>query len=203
MRHPVDVPGSSSHTDLMTAPKINPSASDINIPNALSFARLLMTPIVVWSMLREEHLLSLILLLLAALTDIMDGLWARSFHETTTLGTVLDPLADKAFFFGVFLTMGWGLGQFPLWFMYAVVGRDVVLVAGYLILKLMRRPIHVEPTVWGKLYTAVLFVIVAARLVGLHFEITIPFENYGLYGAMGLLFISFLDYLREFVRRSF
>ena len=97
--------------------------------------------------------------------------------------------------------MGWGLGEFPLWFVYVVIGRDLGIVLGYVILKIMRRPNHVDPTIWGKLYTAVLFVIVLVRLVLLHFEWVSPFEMYGLYGVTLLLGISFVSYIKEFARR--
>lgn len=185
----------------MTRPSPSESIFDLNVPNTLSLARLMMAPVVTWGLLREEYLFCIVLLLLAALTDILDGLWARSFHERTSLGTVLDPLADKVFFLSVFLTMGWGLGEFPRWFAYGVIARDLLIVTGYVVLKILRRPSHVDPTLWGKLYTAVLFALVLCRLIALHFELILPFEMYALYGVTGLLGMSLFSYVKEFARR--
>lgn len=66
------------------------------IPNLLSFFRICLIPVIVWLYCsRKEYLWTAAVLLLSGLTDIADGFIARHFHMVSTVGKVLDPVADK------------------------------------------------------------------------------------------------------------
>ncbi len=68
----------------------------LTIPNLLSFFRIALIPVFVWSYcVRRDNTLTAILLLLSGATDIADGFIARTFHMVSDLGKVLDPIADK------------------------------------------------------------------------------------------------------------
>src|SRR3569832_26458 len=80
----------------------------MNLPNALSAARIAVTPLIAalpffdsWAL----RLVAFILFLIAAITDYVDGKLARSRKEETDLGRLLDPLADKALLVGTFVPM--------------------------------------------------------------------------------------------------
>ncbi len=68
----------------------------LTIPNLLSFFRIALIPVFVWSYcVKRDNTLTAILLLLSGATDIADGFIARTFHMVSDLGKVLDPIADK------------------------------------------------------------------------------------------------------------
>ena len=68
----------------------------ITIPNLLSFFRICMIPVIIWSYcIKGNPLLAGEILLLSGLTDLADGYIARRFHMISNLGKILDPVADK------------------------------------------------------------------------------------------------------------
>ncbi len=64
-------------------------------PNTITGIRLTMTPIVLWCVLKEYYVIAIILFCIASLTDWVDGAMARTRGQITTLGKMLDPIADK------------------------------------------------------------------------------------------------------------
>ncbi|MBQ7623660.1 MAG: CDP-alcohol phosphatidyltransferase family protein [Clostridia bacterium] len=80
----------------MNAKKIFTRKSVFTVPNLMSFARLLMIPLIVWLYrFRGEHLWAAGVLLLSGVTDVFDGKIARKFDQVSDLGKMLDPVADK------------------------------------------------------------------------------------------------------------
>lgn len=69
------------------------------------------------------------LFVLAALTDFLDGYFARRLNEVSDLGKILDPLADKVFV-GVIVVVLMLKGLLPLWFVGIVVARDLLILLG-------------------------------------------------------------------------
>lgn len=68
----------------------------LTIPNLLSFFRIILIPVIIWSYCAERNdALTVGLLLLSGVTDVADGFIARTFHMVSDLGKVLDPVADK------------------------------------------------------------------------------------------------------------
>lgn len=124
------------------------------VPNALSFARLLVLPLIVVDLLGERFLRALIVLAIFAATDWLDGYVARRFDQVTRLGQLLDPISDRA----LFLIVGVGFvvsDLLPLWALLVLLVRDVVIMSGGGILLLRgRRP--PEVTRLGKTATFVL-----------------------------------------------
>ena len=75
-----------------------PSERVITLPNALSFARILGVPVFLWLILvPQADLWALALLVLAGITDWLDGAIARATGQTSKLGAMLDPLADRLY----------------------------------------------------------------------------------------------------------
>lgn len=64
-------------------------------PNILSLTRLLMVPLIILSIIWEEHTMCFLLIALSGITDLLDGYIARKFNEVTKVGKILDPIADK------------------------------------------------------------------------------------------------------------
>jgi len=99
------------------------------------------------------------LFLLIALTDALDGYLARSRKEITHLGKILDPLADKALLLSALIMMTRPSlpdlqPQFPVAYTLLVVSRDVILVAGAIIIHQLHGHVEVRPRLLGKMATA-------------------------------------------------
>ncbi len=125
----------------------------INAPNAVSFARILLAPVIAWAIFHDRHALSLILLALAAASDFLDGYLARSSQTTTLAGQYLDPIADKLLLCVVFVSLGF-VALVPWWFVAIVFGRDLALLVASAIAMKISRYDNYRPTIWGKISTA-------------------------------------------------
>lgn len=174
--------------------------SNLNIPNILSISRILMTPLIIWGMMHGEHAFVFWVLILAALTDGLDGYWARRFHQETAVGGALDPLADKILVIAVFLTFGVGLGLFPLWFTLLVVGRDILIMGGVLSLWLRKKDTAMRPSMISKINTALLFLLLLLHVAIPVFEISLDL-TWLVYVIAGTTVISGFGYLKEWLKR--
>ena len=121
-----------------------PSDRVLTLPNALSALRLLLVPVFFWLILDHRDGWAVLLLGFSGLTDYLDGYLARAWGQTSRLGTLLDPAADRLYILAtlVGLTIR---DVIPLWLTLLLVGRDVLLS---LTLPLLRRhgygplPVH-------------------------------------------------------------
>ncbi len=127
------------------------SAADIpiNLPNSLTVLRILLVPVFVGLLLYGHYDIALITLLIAALTDILDGMAARMTNQRTRLGEYLDPLADKLLLMSAIITLS-VLDFIPIWAVIVVVSRDAILLAGTLLANLTETDIDISPTALGK-----------------------------------------------------
>lgn len=105
----------------------------------------------------------------ASLSDALDGFIARRYHQTTRLGRVLDPIADKMLVASAIVLLSiWevpGLYRFPLWFPVLVFSRDLMLLIGSVILYVINGRVDVHPHFAGKAATAFNLVAVIAALL--------------------------------------
>ncbi|WP_134325088.1 CDP-alcohol phosphatidyltransferase family protein [Cumulibacter soli] len=105
------------------------------IPNILSMLRLAGVPLFLWLLLGpEEDLWAAIVLGLSALTDWADGKIARKFGQTSHLGQLLDPAADRLYILSTLLAFVLR-GFVPWWFVALLVVRDVSVGIALLILR--------------------------------------------------------------------
>ncbi|WDZ93889.1 CDP-alcohol phosphatidyltransferase family protein [Nocardiopsis sp. HUAS JQ3] len=116
---------------------VSPAVSDRvwTVPNLLSMLRLLGVPLFLWLVLvPQADWWALLVLALAGLSDWLDGKIARAWNQTSRLGTVLDPLADRLYIFAALL----GLvirGIVPWWLMGILVLRDVLILGALPLLR--------------------------------------------------------------------
>jgi len=100
-----------------------------DVSNLLSFGRLLLTGPAVLAVLEDQKDLAVMLFVVAAISDFLDGWVARRLDQTSDLGRALDPIADKIFVAGVALALL--VGEYvPIWFVAPVLVRDVLRLAG-------------------------------------------------------------------------
>jgi cardiolipin synthase len=96
------------------------------IPNLLSLLRLAMVPVFLWLVLSGQEGLALITLVVASGTDYLDGYLARKLNQTTRLGELLDPAADRLYILATLIGLA-VTGNIPIWLPFVIIGRDVLL----------------------------------------------------------------------------
>ena len=103
-------------------------------PNGITFVRLACIPLFVWLLFgAHEQTAAAILLAVLGATDWVDGFVARRFHQVSTLGKVMDPMADRVLVgTGVIAILVYG--AVPLWFGLATIAREVLVSAMVLLL---------------------------------------------------------------------
>jgi cardiolipin synthase len=172
-----------------------------NLPNILSFARLMAVPLAIWLMLAGDFMLAFWLFVAAGLTDALDGFLAKRFGWETELGSYLDPLADKALLVSVFVVLGW-IGHLPLWLTIMVVFRDVFIVGGAVVVMAITGGFKAEPMFVSKLNTTLQIALAAAVLAKLGHDLAIDALTTGLIVATALTtFASGMAYLVRWTRR--
>ncbi len=124
----------------------------LTLANRLTILRILITPVIMVLLLYRQVGAALALFLLAGVTDGLDGLVARWRKQKTTLGMVLDPIADKVLLTTTAITLTI-LKELPRWFTIIVVSRDVLLIGGSLILYMFLGKISTSPSRLGKATT--------------------------------------------------
>ena len=107
-----------------------------NVPNILSFFRLLLVPVLVITFFcipGENYIVPLVVFIVASITDTLDGIIARKFNLVTEAGMVLDPLADKLLKIATLLCFGI-VGVIPLWLVITLITIDLSMIIAGIIL---------------------------------------------------------------------
>jgi CDP-diacylglycerol--glycerol-3-phosphate 3-phosphatidyltransferase len=135
------------------------------------------------------------------LLDAVDGYIARSRKEISRLGTLLDPLADKAMLLSALILLGRPSPAFqinlPMWFVLLVISRDVMLIGGALIIQSIVGHVTVRPRISGKATTFFQMTVIIWVLIGLPGKIFVGL----VYTAAALTFLSALQYVFDGIRQ--
>jgi cardiolipin synthase len=103
------------------------------VPNLLSLLRLALVPVFLVLILNGFNLEAVIVLIVASVTDYLDGYFARKLNQETRLGQLLDPAADRLYIFATLIGLS-VVGYIPIWLPMFVIGRDLLLLFTYPIL---------------------------------------------------------------------
>src|SRR5213082_4286359 len=111
--------------------------------------------------LEWQRFAAIIVFLLAAASDGVDGYVARRYNQRSSLGVILDPIADKGLLLSGIITLSisnWSkvdpeYGRFPAWFPVLVISRDAVILVGTAILYFLVGHVKVKPIWTGKVAT--------------------------------------------------
>jgi cardiolipin synthase len=139
----------------------------LTVPNVLSFARLCGVPLFLWLLLGPKaDGLALIVLMVSGFTDWADGMLARKLNQTSKLGALLDPAADKLYILATLV--GFVLRDIiPLWLAVVLVARDLMVAATFPSLR--RRGLSWLPVHYlGKAATFSLLYAFPLLLLGTH-----------------------------------
>jgi CDP-diacylglycerol---glycerol-3-phosphate 3-phosphatidyltransferase len=102
----------------------------LNVPNLLTTARFLLSVVVFVLIPFEQYAAALVMFVIAASTDWIDGWWARKYGQVTKLGRIFDPFVDKIIICGtfIFLAAEPRSGVLP-WMAVVVMGREMLVTA--------------------------------------------------------------------------
>ena len=177
----------------------------LSFANKVTIVRILAIPLFIATILyyspQKDYLrfAALSIFLLAVITDIIDGYIARTHHQKTMAGSMLDPLADKLLLISAFICLYkidglLGAIKFPLWLVLAVISRDVILLLGSMIIYLVQGHLSIVPTRWGKATT--FFQILC--IFGILLQIPISFILW--YLTVALTLISGVGYIKKGIK---
>jgi CDP-diacylglycerol--glycerol-3-phosphate 3-phosphatidyltransferase len=147
-----------------------------------------------------QRFAAILIFLVAAASDGLDGYVARRYNQRSALGVILDPIADKGLLLSGIITLSisnWSpadpaYGQFPLWFPVLVITRDVVILVGAIVLHLLNGKVVVKPSWTGKTATvlqmaAIAWVMLQLRFIPLTYVVILA----GLFtGISGVLYVA-------------
>ena len=182
----------------------------MNIPNLLTIARIFFVPLLVAVMVQEKitlpwsggeitsDILALAIFLIAATTDLLDGYLARRWKQVTTIGTLLDPIADKLLVSAALISLV-EVGVIRGWLVVLLVGREfavsglraIAAAEGYTI----------SANELGKTKTFFQVVSVSLLMVSIHHPAMVYWADMSLYVVVFFSLASALSYFVKFWRK--
>jgi len=177
----------------------------LTFANKVTVGRILIVPFFIATVMyiSPQHgyfrWLALALFMAAVISDIIDGYIARTRGQKTRAGAILDPLADKILLISAFICLyikrSYFAGiHFPLWFVLAIISRDVILLLGSMIIQLSTGKLEIEANRSGKL-TAFLQIVC---VLGVLLQLTFTFVFW--YVALVATFVSGIIYIKEGIK---
>jgi len=167
----------------------------MTVANLITILRIILVPIFIIYMLNNRVLASLIVFIIAGITDALDGLLARILHQKSTLGAHLDPLADKLLLMSAFVTLAI-FNRIPSWLAVLTISRDVIILLGVLILYLNRYSIKIKPSLLSKATTCMqvitILIVLSDGLISLQF-----LKVYAVWVTALVTVASGLQYMRQ------
>lgn len=173
-----------------------------NLPNGLTLSRILLVPILVAVLLtgtEQRELIGGAIFAVAALTDWLDGYFARRRKQVTTMGIMLDPVADKVLVSAAFISLV-QMQLVPAWMVVVVVGREFAVMGLRMVAVSQGVMIPASPLGKGKMATqviAILLLILGKKHLGPFFVL----GNVALWLTVVLTLLSGFDYFFRFYRK--
>jgi CDP-diacylglycerol---glycerol-3-phosphate 3-phosphatidyltransferase len=181
----------------------------INLPTWITIIRIFLTPILVVVLMTKttglEHFgfswqtIGVIVFLLASFTDYLDGWLARRRNQVTTLGILLDPIADKLLTSAAFISLV-EIGAARAWMVWIIIGREFAVDGLRMIAS--SQGVTIGASAWGKYKTisqvvAIVLLIFGNRYLG-KWDLA---GDVAIWAVAGLATFSAIDYFLKFARR--
>ena len=163
-----------------------------NVPNILSFIRLILVPIFVVSFFVINQYLALAIFVIASITDIIDGYIARHYNAITEFGKVLDPFADKLMNMSALISLAIA-NLVPLWVAILMIVCDLAMIISGLCL--YKKKITIQSNWIGKAGT---FVISLGVVLSFFIQWLGDTNVYVIYAGITIAIIAGLDYVYIF-----
>jgi CDP-diacylglycerol--glycerol-3-phosphate 3-phosphatidyltransferase len=182
----------------------------MNLPNLLTLSRIFFVPLLVAALVQEDlvlpvggvivtnELLALAIFLAASATDLLDGYLARRWKQVTTVGTLLDPIADKLLISSALIALVQAR-VVPVWIVILIVSREfavsglrsIAATAGYTI----------RASELGKTKMVAQVSGISLVLLAMHWPQLTPWAMASMWGVMLFGVVSAVDYFRKFWRK--
>jgi CDP-diacylglycerol--glycerol-3-phosphate 3-phosphatidyltransferase len=166
------------------------------VSNLISIARVvLVVPAAYWLTTDDAYhrLWALVLLSVAILSDLLDGYFARRLHQVSELGKIIDPLADKVAVAIVAFVLVM-TDRIPLWYVLVVVLRDLLIVAGSLVVR-KKKHIVLQSNWPGKIAVSAIALYLWFTVLGV--ETLEPLRSFLLWTSVVLMVVSLAVYSRR------
>jgi CDP-diacylglycerol---glycerol-3-phosphate 3-phosphatidyltransferase len=173
----------------------------INLPNALTLLRIFLVPFLVVVLLTKfegREVVGLVIFLTAVATDFLDGWLARRRGEITTLGTLLDPIADKLLISAAFISLV-ELGLAPAWMVVVVIGREFA-VSGLRSIA-SQHGVVIAASGWGKAKMATQIAAVSLLILAERHDVFRLPGRIALWLVVAVALLSGTEYFLRFFRR--
>ena len=184
--------------------------SSMNLPNALTLLRIFFVPLLVAALVQENleikwgsiqvtnDFLALTIFIAAALTDLLDGYLARRWGQITTVGTLLDPIADKLLISAALVALV-EIHRVPAWMVILIIGRDfavsglrsIAAAEGYTI----------KASELGKTKMMTQVIAISMIMLSLHWQSLAGPAMLAMWGVVIFTMLSAVDYFRKFWRK--
>jgi CDP-diacylglycerol--glycerol-3-phosphate 3-phosphatidyltransferase len=182
----------------------------MNLPNSLTIARIFFVPLLVTVLVQEGIILNfhgivisndvvaLIIFWLAAATDLLDGYLARRWKQVTTIGTLLDPIADKLLVSAALIALV-QMHIVPGWLVVLLIGREFV-VSGLRSIA-AAEGYTIRASELGKTKTFFQVVAISLLVIAIHHRWVMPWANASLYLVVLFSVWSAIAYFAKFWRK--
>jgi CDP-diacylglycerol--glycerol-3-phosphate 3-phosphatidyltransferase len=173
----------------------------INLPNGLTLLRIFLVPfllVVLLTKFEGRETVGLLIFLFATATDFFDGWLARRRGEITTLGTLLDPIADKLLISAAFVSLV-ELQLAPAWMVVVILGREFA-VSGLRSIA-SAQGLVIAASGWGKAKMFTEIVAASLLILAIRHEIFLLPGKAALWLAVTMAIVSGLYYFAMFLRR--
>ncbi len=182
----------------------------MKLPNLLTLLRIFFVPLLVAALVQENlsvriaglvitnDLLALAIFLVASATDLLDGYLARRWKQVTTVGTLLDPIADKLLISAALIALV-QVHVVPAWIVILIISREFAVTGlrsiaasgGYTI----------RASELGKTKMVAQVIAVSLCLLGMHWKLLAPWAMLWMWVVVAFAIISAAEYFRKFWRK--
>jgi cardiolipin synthase len=174
----------------------------LNLPNAISFGRLVLVPLIVWLLLGGHYAEAFWTFVAAGVSDAVDGLLARRLGLKSAVGDFLDPLADKVLLVSVYVTLGYQ-EHIATWLVILVVFRDLIIIGGAFLIHIIYGPFKPSTLFISKVNTTAQIILAAVVLSGLGLDNRWPMiEMLATYTVALTTLLSGGAYVTKWARRT-
>lgn len=182
----------------------------MNLPNLLTLLRIFFVPLLVAALVQRNlrvsldgflltnEILALIIFLAAAATDLLDGYLARRLGQITTVGTLLDPIADKLLISSALIALV-QVHVVPAWIVILIVAREFAVSGLRSIAAAVGYTIQASELGKTKMITQV--IAVSLFLLAMHWPRLTPWATVWMWGVVFFALLSAADYFRKFWRK--
>ena len=170
-----------------------------SIANWITLVRIVLIPLFTILLMNGAFDQALWVFLAAAASDALDGFVARMFSQKTTLGSYLDPIADKLMLSTAFITLA-VLKQIPGWLTVVVISRDVIIIIGVAVLFLNQMRLDIKPSIISKMTTAFQVLVILVVLSSVYVQWPVAARAGIVYITLVLTVVSGLHYIYRGLR---